>query len=124
MTGISSQSHRSKMQIKKRYFINFANLTVLLVVESQVLGDEGGEFGEKNLLTERYAPPLSRKRTGRFLPLRSNNRRALSELLGEVRMGSPHVGAGELMPDCPLKPEGPGLLSEGAEGEGAELRLT
>lgn len=91
------------MQIKKRYFINFANLTVLLVVESQVLGDERGEFGEKNLLTERYAPLLSRKRTGRFLPLRSTNRRALSELLGEVRMGSPHVGAGEMMPDCPLE---------------------
>lgn len=30
------------MQIKKRYFINFANLTVLLVVESQALVDERG----------------------------------------------------------------------------------
>lgn len=118
MTAIGSQSHRSKMQIKKRYFINFANLTVLLVVESQALGGERGEFGKKNLLTEGYAPPLSRKRSGRFLPLISTNRRALSELLGEVRRGSPHAGEGGLMPDCPLKPEGLGLHSERAEGEG------
>ena len=41
MTAIGSQSHRSKMQIKKRYFINFANLTVLLVVESQALRGPG-----------------------------------------------------------------------------------
>ena len=69
-------------------------------------GDEGGEFGGKNLLTERYAPPLSRKRSGRFLPLISTNRKALSELLGEVRMGSPHVGAGGLMPDSPRNLKG------------------
>ena len=55
------------------------------------------------MFIESHVPPLSGKRSGRCLPLISTGKRASSELLREVRMGSLHDGASALTLDSHLR---------------------